>query len=80
MNRHHVIRQWGALAVVAVSVILLIVSILTGQGHVDTESAAKELGRRAEGRMRVLDGYIGMAASQPADAWMELPGLPEDDL
>ena len=78
MNRHHVIRQWGSLAVMTVSVILLIVSILSGQGHVDTESAAGELGRKVEHRMNILDSYIGLAKSLPVDEWMELPGLPED--
>ena len=78
MNRHHVIRQWGALAVITVSVLLLLSSILAGQGHVDTESAAEELGHKVEARMDLLDSYVSKASSQGLDQWMQLPGLPED--
>ena len=78
MNKHHVIRQWGALAAMTVSVLLLLFSILAGQGHVDTESAAKELGNKVEARMNILDGFVSRAASQGIDQWMHLPDLPED--
>lgn len=78
MNKHHVIRQWFALAVVTVSVVLMLVSILSGQSHVNTDAAAEELGRRVEQRMDILDGFITQAGSQPAAEWMSLPGLPED--
>lgn len=78
MNRHHVIRQWGALAVVSVSVVLLLVSILSGQGYVNTDSAAEDMGRRIETRMQMLDSYIDRAGSQPVSVWMSLPDLPED--
>ena len=78
MNKHHIIRQWGALAVVTVSVVLMIVSILSGQSHVNSNAAAEDLGRRVERRMSILDGFIAQAGSQPAAEWMSLPGLPED--
>ena len=78
MNRHHVIRQWVALAVMTVSVLLLLFSILAGQGHMDMESAAKELGKKVELRMDILDVFVSKAASQGVDDWMQLPDLPED--
>ena len=63
---------------VTVSVLLLLLSILWGQSHVNTDSAAQDLGRRVENRMRVLDSYISQARAQGMSEWMTLPGLPED--
>ena len=78
MNKHHIIRQFIALGAVTVAVVMMLVSILSGQSHVNTDAAAEDMGRRVEQRMNILDGYLSQALSESAEQWMSLPGLPED--
>lgn len=78
MNKTTRIRQWVGATVLTVALVLLGVSILSNQSHVDTESAARDLGEAVTRRLDRLDGFIAEAFAQDPDAWMQLRDLPED--
>ena len=78
MSKSLRIRLWSGVAVLSVALALLAVSLLTNQSHPDTESTARELGRRVERRLALLDGYAAEALAAPAEDWLRLEDLPED--
>ena len=72
------IRFWAGVAVLSVALALLVASLLANQSHPDTESTARDLGRRVEARLALLDRYAAEALTSDPDAWLRLEGLPED--
>ena len=72
------IRFWAGVAVLSVALALLAASLLANQSHPDTESTARDLGRRVEKRLALLDDYARQALDADPDAWLRLEGLPED--
>ena len=72
------IRFWTGVAVLSVALALLAASLLANQSHPDTESTARDLGRRVEKRLALLDGYAAQALSADTEAWLRLEDLPED--
>ena len=78
MSRQGRIRLWSGVAVIAVALVLLLASLLSGQSHPDTGSAARDLASRVEQRVNLLDGYVREALAADPEAWLRLEGLPED--
>ena len=78
MNRKRVIRQWWAAALLAAAVIMYAISALVGTGRSDVTSAAREMSRKVQVRMKLLDTYTVQALEGDPSAWMDLQGLPED--
>ncbi|MBO4624217.1 MAG: cache domain-containing protein [Bacteroidales bacterium] len=78
MNRKRIIGQWWAVALMVAAVITYVISALVGTGRSDVTSAAREMSRKVEARMNLLDAYIGQALEGDSMAWMDLQGLPED--
>ena len=78
MNKKRFIRQTLAIALIAVAVITYVISALVGTGRSDVNSAAKEMSRKVELRMSLLDGYIRQALEGDHTTWLDLQGLPED--
>ncbi|MBO6097216.1 MAG: hypothetical protein J6P56_07900, partial [Bacteroidales bacterium] len=78
MNRKRLIRQGWAVALMVAAVIMYAISALVGTGRSDVTSAAKEMSRKVETRMNLLDKYIGQAMEGDPRAWLDLQGLPED--
>ena len=72
------IRFWAGLAVLSVALALLVASLLANQAHPDTASTARDLGRRVEKRLALLESYATQALEADPDAWLRLEGLPED--
>ena len=72
------IRFWSGMAVLSVALALLVASLLANQSHPDTESTARDLGRRVEARLALLDRYAAEALTSDPDAWLRLEDLPED--
>ena len=66
------------MALLTAAVVVLAVSLLSGNRHSNVESAAEELGERMDKRMALLDKYISEALHTPTDEWLQLKGLPED--
>ena len=77
MSKQLRIRLWSGVAVLSVSLLFLLFSLLTTRLHPDTASAAGELGSRVEERMNLLDGYAQEALEADA-GWLRLEDLPED--
>ena len=78
MNRHLRIRLWSGVAVLTVSLLFLLFSLLANRAHPDTASAARDLGNRVQKRMEVLERYAQEALEADAGEWLRLEGLPED--
>ena len=78
MNRKRSIRQWCSVALMAAAVIVFVISALVGTGRSDVTSAAREMSRKVETRMNLLDAYIEQALEGDPATWMDLQGLPED--
>ena len=78
MSRPFRIRFWSGVAVLSVSLVFLVFSLLTNQAHPDTASAARELGDRVQARMEVLEDYAQKALEADAGEWLRLEDLPED--
>ena len=78
MNRKRSIRQWCSVALMAAAVIIFVISALVGTGRSDVTSAAREMSRKVEARMNLLDAYIEQALQGDPATWMDLQGLPED--
>ena len=78
MSKQARIRLWAGVAVIAVALVLLAASLLSGQSHPDTASAAKELGTRVEKRVNLLEEYVNQALTSSPDAPFRLENLPED--
>ena len=78
MNRKRLIRQSLAAALMVAAVVTYIISALVGTGRSDVTSAAREMSRKEEVRMALLDAYINQALQEDPTAWLDLPGLPED--
>ena len=78
MSKQARIRLWAGVAVIAVALVLLAASLLSGQSHPDTASAAKELGTRVERRVNLLEEYVNQALTSSPDAPFRLENLPED--
>ncbi len=78
MNRKRLIRQSLAAALMVAAVVTYIISALVGTGRSDVTSAAREMSRKVEVRMALLDAYINQALQEDPTAWLDLPGLPED--
>ena len=72
------IRFWSGVAVLSVALALMAASLLTNQRNPDTESTARDLGRRVEKRLAILDGYAQKALEADPEAWLRLEDLPED--
>ena len=72
------IRFWAGVAVVSVALALLVASLLANQSHPDTASTARDLGRRVEKRLALLDDYARQALEADPVAWLRLEDLPED--
>ena len=66
------------MAVLTVALVFLVSSLLTNQSHPDTESTARELGKRVESRLALLDGFASQALESDPSAWLRLEDLPED--
>ena len=78
MNKTLRIRLWSGVAVLSVALGLIVASLATTRTHPDTASAARELGKRVEGRTELLEGFVRQALDADPDAWLRLEGLPED--
>ena len=78
MNKILRIRLWSGVAVLSVALVLLAVSLLTNQSHPDTAATARDLGRRVEQRLALLDRYATQALEADPDEWLRLEDLPED--
>ena len=78
MSKQARIRFWAGVALIAVALVLLAASLLTGQSHPDTASAAKELGTRVEKRVNLLEEYVNQALTADPDVPFRLENLPED--
>ena len=78
MNKHR--RIWESVSVVLVlaAMVLFAASLFLGIGRASATSAATDLGRRVEHRIRVLDSYIRQALEEDPQEWMRLDKLPED--
>ena len=61
-----------------VAALLMGVALLVNRGHPDAESAARDLGRRIEVRLDILDTYVQTALEADPSDWLPLDGLPED--
>jgi signal transduction histidine kinase len=72
------IRFWSGVAVLAVALALLVASLLANQSDPDTASAARDLGRRVEERVALLDSYAAKALEADPASWLRLEDLPED--
>ena len=72
------IRFWSGVAVLSVALVLMVASLLTNQSNPDTASTARDLGRRVEKRLAILDGYAQEALAADPEAWLRLEDLPED--
>ena len=55
------IRFWAGVAVLSVALALLVASLLANQSHPDTASTARDLGRRVERRLGLLDRFAAEA-------------------
>ena len=77
MNKRR-IRQAAALSVLALSLLLLAASTLVGRGPVDTDAAARTIGRKVEKRMALLGQFMDKALSADPAAWLDLGKLPDD--
>ena len=66
------IRFWTGVAVLSVALALLAASLLANQSHPDTESTARDLGRRVEKRLALLDDYARQALEADPEAWLRL--------
>jgi len=78
MSKQARIRLWVGVTVMAVALVLLAASLLTGQSHPDTASAARELGIRVEKRVNLLEEYVRQAFAADPDIPFRLEDLPED--
>ena len=78
MNKTLRIRFWAGVAVLSVALALLVASLLANQSHPDTASTARDLGRRVEKRLAILDRYAAHALTSDPDSWLRLEDLPED--
>ena len=78
MNKTLRIRFWAGVAVLSVALALLVASLLANQSHPDTESTARDLGRRVEARLALLDRYAAQALTSDPESWLRLEDLPED--
>ena len=78
MNKRMNIRRWFSIALLSAAVLVLAVSLLTGNRSGNMESAAQELGEKMEKRMALLDKYIDVALHTDPGQWMDLEKLPED--
>ena len=78
MSRTLRIRFWSGVAVLSVALVLLVASLLANQAHPDTESTARDLGRRVEQRLALLDRFATQALEADPEAWLRLEDLPED--
>ena len=78
MSRQGRIRLWCGVAVLSVALALLVASLLSGQSHPDTASAARDLGTRVEGRVNLMESFVRQALSADPDTPLRLEGLPED--
>ena len=72
------IRFWAGVAVLSVALVLLAASLLANQSDPDTASTARDLGRRVEQRVALLDRYATQALQADPESWLRLENLPED--
>ena len=72
------IRFWAGVAVLSVALALLVASLLANQSHPDTASTARDLGRRVERRLALLDRFAAEALEADPESWLRLEDLPED--
>ena len=78
MSKSSRIRLWSGVAVLSVALAFIVSSLVTTRSHPDTASAARDLGKRVEQRMDVLEGYVRQAMETDPGSWLSLEGLPED--
>ena len=78
MNRKLLIRQWISVALLALAAILYVISLVVGTGRSDVNSAAREMSRKVEARMLLLDHYIEQALQSEAGTWLALEDVPGD--
>ena len=72
------IRFWSGVAVLSVALVLMVASLLANQSNPDTASTARDLGRRVEKRLAILESYAQKALAADPEAWLRLEDLPED--
>ena len=78
MNKKMLIRRWTSVALLVAAILVLGVSVLSGNRRSNVESAAEDLGQKMEKRMALLDKYIDQALHSDPKQWMDLGALPED--
>ena len=66
---------WGLLAL---SMLILLWATTVNNTPGNTDQAARRVERVLEGKMAVLDGYIGKAVEGDKSEWMDLDDLPQD--
>ena len=80
MSKQARIRLWCGVTVLAVALVLLVASLLSGQSHPETDTAAKELGMRVEKRVNLLETYVQQALAAttsgavPSSSGSGMPG------
>ena len=72
------IRFWSGVAVLSVALVLMVASLLSNQSNPDIASAARDLGRRVERRVALLESYASKALETDPEDWLRLEDLPED--
>ena len=78
MSKQARIRLWCGVTVLAVALVLLVASLLSGQSHPETDTAAKDLGMRVEKRVNLLETYVQQALAADPETPFRLEDLPED--
>ena len=78
MSKTRLIRFWAGVAVLSVALVLFVASLLANQVHPETESAARDLGRRVERRLALLDRFATQALEADPEGWLRMEDLPED--
>ena len=71
-------RDYVALALLALSLVFLLLSLPFQAGGVDPGGEARKMGRLLSKRMIRLDAYMQEALNEPQESWIELIPLPED--
>ena len=71
-------RTLAGAILAGVAALLMGIALLVNRAHPDAASAARELGRRIDFRLDILDRYLETALRADPSDWLPLDGLPED--